>query len=71
MVETCIAKIPCILMACGTGTSVMVGRGGVAGRTIRAANRGVVESGVFEVARVGMAGRASTRIMIGRGTVAS
>lgn len=47
----------------------MVGWGTVASRTVRAADGGMIEGGVFEVICVTVAGIARTRKMIDWGTV--
>ena len=56
-------------MTGGARTSVMVGWGAVTGRTIRAADGGMVERGIFEIARVSVASSARSGKMIGWGTV--
>lgn len=69
MVEINIAEVARIDMAGRTGTCIMVSGGAVAGGTIDAANRSVVEHRIAEAAGITMTGRASTRKMIGRGAV--
>ena len=57
------------MMAGVTGAAPVIGRRTVAGGTIRAADGGVVEIGISEVACVLMAGVTSARVVVGRGIV--
>ena len=68
MAARAILRADGVVVENGVGEVVRVA---VTGRTILPANGGVIEIDIAEVARVLMASRASTRIVIGRRTVAS
>lgn len=55
MVERGVFEVACVLMAGRTSSSKMIRWGAVTGGTVRAADGGMVEGSVFEVARVTVA----------------